>query len=315
MRMTKWLLLLLLLPAGLAGQGCCSGGTPLSGSLGLEPLTAKQGQIESMLDYNTQSTLVSGKGKLEDNPRNRLTYAGLLRLSYAFSNRWSLTGLLSWVRQEEKIDRIAGGTTTIRAQGPGDLMLLTQYAVLQENRYSLLVGAGIELPTGETSDANPDTGIPFHPDMQAGRGAVAWLGSTLFTYNGVLRPSGNVFAQATYRISSSAERYERLQSYRFGNELRLLTGYSDQLLIGEQLFAPSLMLLYRHTQKDLLNGLPSPNTGGQWLHLRTGLQWAVTPKIEIRSFAEWPLAWQLEGTQLTTALRARLSIRYQWYAK
>ena len=201
---------------------------------------------------------------------------------------------------------------TIRAQGPGDLIVLVQYTALQGERYSLLAGAGAELPTGETTDANPDTGIPFHPDMQAGRGAVAWLGSTLFTYSGVLRASGNVFAQATYRISRSAERYTGLQSYRFGNELRLLTGYSDQLLIGKQLFVPSLMLLYRHTRKDLLNGLPSPNTGGQWLHLRTGLQWAVSPKIEVRGFAEWPMAWQLQGTQLTTALRARLSIRYQW---
>lgn len=312
MRSIKWIGVILLFPAMVAGQGCCSGGTPLSGSLGLELLRAKQWQAELLLDYNTQHTLVSGHSRLRDNPRNRLTYASLFRLDYALSNRWALTGMFSLVRQEEKIDRITGGTNTIRAQGLGDLLLLAQYVVVQGDRLSVLVGAGAEFPTGETADANPDTGIPFHPDMQPGRGALGWLGSTVFTYSGLLRPSGNVFAQVTYRVGRPADRYTGLQSYQFGNELRLLTGYSDQLLLGKQLFAPSAMLLYRHTQTDLLNGLPSPNTGGQWLHIRAGLQWLISPKLELRGFGEWPLAWQLRGTQLTTSFRSRLSIRYLW---
>lgn len=301
-----------MLPAWLFGQGCCSGGTPLSGSLGLEPLDAQHLQAEWIFDYNTQRTLVAGSRQLADNPRNRLTYAGLLRLSYAINRRLSVTSLLSWVRQEERVDRITGGSSINRAQGVGDLVLLAQYALVQSSRYQWLAGLGAELPTGSTSDAHPDTGIPYHPDMQAGRGAVAFLGSTLFTYNGLLRPTGALFAQLTYRIGRPADRYEGLQSYQFGNELRVLAGYSDQVLVGKQLFVPSLMALYRHTQEDLLNGLPSPNTGGQWWHLRAGLQWPVTPQWEIRGFGEWPLAWQLKGTQLTTALRARLSLRYQW---
>lgn len=302
----------MLLPLGLLGQGCCSGGTPLAGSLGLEPLAAKQWQAEWILDYNTQNTLVSGRSELADNPRNRLTYASLLRLGYAFDNRWSVMGMLSWVRQEERIDRIAGGEVVNRAQGLGDLVLLSQYAFVQKERMSLLGGLGIELPTGETLDANPDTGIPFHPDMQAGRGAIAFLGSTSFAYSGLIRPTGTFLTQVTYRVGRPADRYEGLQSYQFGNELRVLTGYSDQLLIGEQLFVPSIMALFRSTGEDLINGLPSPNTGGQWLHLRPGLQWPVTPQWEIRGFVEFPLAWNLEGTQLTTSLRARLSLRYSW---
>ncbi len=302
----------LILPAWLFGQGCCSGGTPLSGSLGLEPLDAKHLQAEWIFDYNTQSTLVTGTRKLGDNPRNRLTYAGLLRFSYAMSRRLSFTSLLSWVRQEEQVERVTGGRSINRAQGVGDLVLLAQYAFVSGSRCQWLAGLGAELPTGSTSDAQPDTGIPYHPDMQAGRGAVAFLGSTLFSYNGLLRPTGALMAQLTYRIGRPADRYEGLQSYQFGNELRVLAGYSDQVLVGKQLFVPSLMALYRHTQQDLLNGLPSPNTGGQWWHLRAGLQWPITPQWEVRGFGEWPLAWQLQGTQLTTALRVRLSLRYQW---
>ena len=315
MRSFLILFLVTILPVAAIGQGCCSGGTPLSGSLGLEPLFKNQWQAELIFDYNTQKDLVTGSSSLSDNPRNRLTYAGLFRLSYAMNERLSFTGLASWVRQEERIDRINGEETVLFAQGVGDLVLIAQYAFLIKEKYSLLGGFGVELPTGETTDINQDTGIPYHPDMQAGRGAVAILGSTLFSWNGVVRPTGSYFAQLTYRIGQSADRYEGLQSYRFGNELRILTGYSDQLLIGKHIFIPAVMFLFRHTQEDLLNDLPSPNTGGWWTHLRLGLQWPITPKIEIRGFAEMPLAWQLEGTQLTTTLRSRLSVRYTWAGK
>jgi|UPI0005920526 hypothetical protein len=308
------LLLIFWFPLCLQGQGCCSGGPPLSGSLGLEPIRSRQWQVESIFDYNTQQSLVSGTKSFADNPRNRLTYAGLLRVSYAFNARFSLTGLTSWVRQEERIERINGGPGVNYAQGLGDAVVLGQYQVLHKERYSWFAGLGITLPTGDTNDANPDTGIPFHPDMQAGRGAVDFIGSTLFTCNVGIRATSSLFAQVTYRFSRVADRYQGLQSYQFGNELMVLAGFGDQILIGKQLFLPAITAVFRTTQKDLINGLPSPNTGGIWWHLRFGLQWPITPNLETRGFIEAPVAWQLVGTQLTTSLRARLSLLYSWGA-
>lgn len=308
-------LLVLCSPLILQGQGCCSGGPPLSGSLGLEPIQSKQWQVEWIFDYNTQQSLVTGGTLFSDNPRNRLTYAGLLRATYAFNERLSLTGLVSWVRQEERVERLNGEQTINYAQGAGDAVLLGQYQVLKQERYSLFAGFGVTIPTGDTNDTNSDTGIPFHPDMQAGRGAVDWIGSALFTYHGGLRPTSNLFTQLTYRLGRPADRYQGLQSYQFGNELRVLAGLGEQFLIGKQIIQPAITAVMRVTQEDLLNGLPSPNTGGVWWHLRTGLQWPITPNLETRGFIEFPVAWQLEGTQLTTSLRARLSLRYSWRAE
>lgn len=303
------------LPLSLYGQGCCSGGPPLSGSLGLEPIQGRYWQVESIFDYNTQQDLVSGTKSFADNPRNRLTYAGLLRVSYALNARLSFTLLTSWVRQEERVRRVGGGQSINYAQGLGDAVLLGQYQVMQQKRYSLFAGFGVTLPIGETSDANPDTGIPFHPDMQAGRGAADIIGSTLFTWNIGLRPTSSLFTQVTCRLSRAADRYQGLQSYQFGNELRVLAGFGDQFLIGKQLILPAISAVFRTTKEDLINGLPSPNTGGIWWHLRFGLQWPITPNFEARGFIETPVAWQLQGTQLTTSLRTRLSLRYSWGAE
>ena len=67
------------LPAFLHGQACCSGGTPLSGSLGLQNLEGQSVLLEVNYDYNTQHDLVSGSSKLNDNPRRRNTHSILLR--------------------------------------------------------------------------------------------------------------------------------------------------------------------------------------------------------------------------------------------
>lgn len=111
------LFLVFCLPLSLYGQGCCSGGPPLSGSLGLEPIQGRHWQVEPIFDYKTQQDLVSGTKSFGENPRNRLTHAGLLRVSYALNARLSFTVLTSWVRQEERVRRVGGGQSINYAQG------------------------------------------------------------------------------------------------------------------------------------------------------------------------------------------------------
>jgi hypothetical protein len=302
--------LCLLLPIGICAQACCSGGTPLSGSLGLQSASHGSMLLGINYDYNTQKSLVTGGNRLDDNPRARNTHSVVGRLGYAFSDRWMAIGLFSLVRQEEVTTLLSGGNRANIAEGIGDALFFVQYTPVAKESVELLLASGAEIPIGRTDAVDDITGLPLHPDMQAGRGAWAFINSVRFTKYHFIRPAMALSAQATFRYTTPADRYQGLQEYQFGNEFRFLAGIADQFLISSALIDPSIMLLYRATSADETNGNRTPNTGGHWLHLRPGLRWHITPAIQLGGFAELPIWWKLEDTQLTTTFRSRVSINY-----
>ena len=81
------------------GQTCCSGGVPLSSNLGLPTGEAKTFQIAMTYDLNVLETLKTGKQRLEDDSRSRRTHSGILELGYSFTDRFSMDGFFSFVRQ------------------------------------------------------------------------------------------------------------------------------------------------------------------------------------------------------------------------
>ena len=292
------------------GQACCSGGTPLAGSLGLQYFEKGVGFAELSYDFNTQSDLVSGNEEIDDNPRRRNTHSLLLRGGYAFSERWTFIGLFSVVQQEEVTTRVDGNKDRIVAKGVGDAVAFFQYDAINNTNYSLLLGAGLEVPAGVTNRANPETRLPLHPDLQPGRGAWSFLGGARFTLFHTFRPTMSYMANITFRLTTPASRYDGLQQYEFGNEFRLLSGFADRFFIGQTSVDPSLLVLYRFTTRDKANGIEAPNTGGHWLHLRPGFEWGLSPFLQLGAFVEFPVYRNLRDVQLTTSTRARISVRY-----
>lgn len=301
---------LLLFPLWLRGQACCSGGTPLSGTLGLQRLDGGSGLLELNYDFNTQGDLVAGSTELGDNPRRRNTHSVLLRSAYSFSDRWTLMGLFSLVRQEEVIDRPTGVQGLKEAQGIGDAVLFGQYTAWLRPRASLLLGAGLTLPIGATGRVDAETGLPLHPDLQPGAGAWDVLGGARLSLQHVFVNNLSFTANLTYRLTTPSDRYQGRQRYEFGNELQLFSGFDYVWPVGKGLLEPSLLFFYRYTTADQTNGFPMPNTGGHWLHLRPGLGYSINPSIRIGAFGEVPLYRRLEGTQLTTTARLRITIAY-----
>jgi len=66
-------------------QTCCSGGIPLSNSVGLAVLEKGTAQIGINYDYNNLNTLNSGSEKLDDNARLRITHSVLVNFNYAIA--------------------------------------------------------------------------------------------------------------------------------------------------------------------------------------------------------------------------------------
>ncbi|MEL7119565.1 MAG: hypothetical protein AAFO07_08995 [Bacteroidota bacterium] len=291
-------------------QACCSGGTPLSSNLGIQALDNGQLDFQLSYDFNTQKDLIAGSQRLDDRRRARNTHSILLRTSYAFSPKISLTGLLSYVSQEERITS-NGSENVAVASGVGDAVAMLQYQFLQTQKISLIGAAGVNIPLGKTNVIDPRTGITeFHPDMQPGTGVWDGLfGANILVYD-VFKRGLSFNTIFTYRHTTPRERFNGGQEYEFGNELIVLTGFSDTYFLGLWVVDPSILLRYRHTGLDKVNGIDASNTSGDWLHLMPGVDVHVTPKWSVGVTGEIPIWRNLEGTQLTTTYRFRLNLRY-----
>ena len=118
----KYMLLffLVLVVTNARSQTCCSGGTPLTGNLGIQGIEAKSWYFQLGYDYNFLDDLYSGTELLDDHSRERLTQTVLLQAIYAFSDKFSVNALFSYVDQKRTIFSPIGETNITQASGFGD---------------------------------------------------------------------------------------------------------------------------------------------------------------------------------------------------
>ncbi len=305
------LLAYIFLPTTIFAQACCSGGTPLAGNIGLRPMSAGDVFFDLTYDYNTQRTLLSGSTVLDDNRRERNTNALLARAGYALTDHLSFTAILSWIDEEEKVQALSGGTNRLGASGLGDAIALVQYEPIKWRDKNLVFGGGIKFPLGSIDNRDPETGLILNPDLQPGSGSWDMVLGVHFQQSHFFKNNLTMIASVTSRLNTEADRFEGQQAYQFGTEFRTNFGFRDRYLLGTFLLDPGLILLYRRTEIDRIDGNEVPNTGGQWLHVLPNLNWQISPAFSVGASVEIPLYRNLTGTQLTTTNRFTFTLAYQ----
>ena len=297
-------------PSTLFAQACCSGGVPISSNLGLISKESGQLQIQLTYDYNTLRDLMTFSERLDDDSRTRNTHSLLLESSYDFSETFSISTLFSWVRQERIISTLIMTEDITINQGPGDAILLFRYKVLgkkEGSRSQLIMGAGPKFPLGR-ADYTDSRGIILPADLQPGTGAwdaMLWGNYSLQRIMGRDNLSFNM--NATTRLTTTNDRYNGRQAYKFGNEFQFQAGFQDRFLLGSLLVDPMLILRYRTVGIDKVNGNDFDNTGGHWLYLRPGININPAQHTAIRIMGDIPLYRWLSGIQLTTSYRLAIS--------
>ena len=300
------------LQSNLLGQGCCSGGTPLSSNLGIQTVKGKSLQLQLSYNYNNQGTLLSGSTVLEDNNRLRNTHSIILRTSYGISEKFSVTGLFSMIRQEEIVTTLFGTENFQMAQGIGDMVLMMQYQAIEKNDQYFILAGGVKMPTGATDRTDSEFGIPLNPDLQPGTGSWDLLFGLNYSVNHVMKQNLTFLAVSTFRLTTAAERFNGQQLYEFGDEFQILTGFKDSYFLKKWIIDPSILLRYRITGFDKTNNIETPNTSGQWLHLVPEIDFDVTPSFGFAISGEIPLYRNLEGIQLTTSYILKLTFDYRF---
>ncbi|MEM7379794.1 MAG: hypothetical protein AAF361_01205 [Bacteroidota bacterium] len=297
-------------------QTCCSGGVPLSNNLGMSNEGQGSFQLGLNYDYNNLNTLNAGSNTLDDDSRERNTNSVLLGIGYAFTDRFSVETLFTWVNQTRTISQF-GNESLTETTGIGDAVLLLKYAFpnVLGAQTVLSIGLGAKAPFGR-SDLTTEQGIQLTADLQPGSGAWDGLGWLSFSKGLGFRPSATLSSSFIYRLTGKNNEYLNNTSvYEFGDVIQANLGYTDQFLLFNTVFNPGVVFKYRKAQEDRINEVDLPNTGGEWVFVRPELTAQINPNIGLTTRLEVPLYSFVEGTQLTPTLRVTAGLSYKFKVK
>ncbi len=303
-------ILFIILQYNLKAQTCCSGGIPLSNSIGLAILEKGSLQIGVNYDYNNLNTLNDGSNKLNDDSRLRVTHSVLLNVGYAITDNFSVEGLFTWVNQRRKITQF-GNENLDQTSGIGDGVLLAIYNFSNTigKNSALSIGIGSKIPIGSSTEKN-DQGITLNADLQPGSNAwdIIYWSSASKSFN--FRPSFNIFSRFTYRNTGTNNSYFGDSTYKFGNEFQAFIGFSDQFLLFKTITSPSISFKYRNTVQDKIGGFNIENTGGSWVSIIPNFSINIKPNIVFSTKADLPIYSNVDGTQLTPTYRLTTGILF-----
>lgn len=300
----------LFLNLSMYSQACCSGGVPLSNSIGL-PVTGQGGLLLGLsYDYNYLNTLKNGDVKLDDDTRQRTTQSLLFNVGYTFTRDFSVEALFTYVKQE-RIISIFGNVNVDGSNGIGDGVLLFKYNFNQlfKKNNILRIGLGTKIPFGAT-DKKSDQGILLAPDLQPGSGAWDLIGWAFYSQTFDFRPSASFSATSIYRYTGTNNDFLGSLTHSFGSEFQALVTYTDQFLIHKTLVDPSLGIMYRNAGQDEIGGSLLDNTGGQWVTINPTLIVEIMKDLNFLLRFEIPIYSYVDGTQLTPTLRSTIGLFY-----
>jgi len=287
----------------LFAQTCCSGGIPLSNSIGLTSEAKGVVQIGIQYDYNNLNTLNFESHKLDDNSRLRITHSVLINTDYAISDKISVEGLFTWVNQRRRITQFGNQNLDITS-GIGDAVLLFKYnfkdVLMANSRLSL--GLGTKIPLGSSTKRNSQN-ITLNADLQPGSNAWDIIYWSVFSKTLNMRPTFNVSTRFIFRQTGKNTSYFGDSTYEFGDEFQIFLGFSDQYSALKTSVFPGIIFKYRKAQQDKVNNINLDNTGGHWIDIIPSLGINITPNLTYSIKAELPLSSFVIGTQLTPTYR------------
>ncbi|MDJ0653168.1 MAG: transporter [Xanthomonadales bacterium] len=298
-----WLIALALCGSGPAlGATCSCAGTPLLTAIDTSAREKGQLFISYVTEDHRISDLVSGSRDVRDETgRDRESFSQVVSASYALTDRWAVSALVSHIEHRRTIRSSQLGET--RTSGIGDSVILARYTpivITPFNRHEWALGLGLRIPSADDDLAD---GFILSEDMQpstGARGTILWTGYT-YAFNQAATVVFN--ATANYTDNQSNDR-----QYAFGDEVSLFAGVGHNM--GPR-FSYSVGLRYRRTDADSRGKFDIPNTGGEWLDFVPAVQWSLTDRLDLGLSGRIPIARDLNGAlQFTTSYSYGFSLSY-----
>lgn len=291
------------------GQACSSSSAPIATNLDFFAEDARLLEFQLGYHFNRLQDVLTGREELNDERRRRTSRSLLFRTSYTFAPRWSGSVLFSYVEQQERNEGLTGTFSETRARGLGDAAVMAQYELLQWRRSRLYAGLGVTIPFGDYRVVNDLTGLLLSPDHQPGSGAWDVLSSLQYQGNNIIGSKIDVFSAFSFRRTSTFTRFDGRQKYRFGNRWQNITGVSAEVSLDKVILIPYLQLQVLYAERDLVDSIRAPATGGFWSYFLP--QVAIRVSALTLSLSGQLPAWRsLNETQLTTSYSFAVRMAY-----
>jgi len=230
-----------------------------------------------------------------------ITQTVTMNLNYGVTDRFGLEVNIPYLKRKHRhIDGLGedgamgeGESTTFFDNGIGDIRVTAKYNVLPTLRSMVVMGFGVDIPTGDTS-ARESTGGVMESPTQLGRGNAGLIGSAYQTYE-LIPHRLNQFAYASYRHT-----FRNNDGYQFGDEYLMNVGlnyvaqpwltlmgqfnyrylvhdnFSSSLLVSENPSTPGPPIPIDTDIKDRA----VPNTGSTFLAFTPGFQLNISELVK-----------------------------------
>ncbi len=306
------LLMLGVLPK-VKGQACCSGGSPISGVLGVTASGEQAVQLMVTYDQHYMNRLYNGSDLLEVDDRRRRIHNLMVEGSYGITDRLSVSGMFTFVRQSRTIKTFnTENTTTLN--GVGDAFMLLKYQIINKggsHPTQVILGTGPKFPLGR-NDVEGENGVLLAPDLQPGTGSWDILTWGYVGRQNVLNTGLGLNSYWNYRITTPTDRANSNLDYQYGNEFQVNVGLNKALAVGQTILSPSLFGVYRNLAADQVDNEELANTGGQWLYLKPGVNWDIALSSSLRVAFDIPVYQDLNGTQLGSTYQLQIAYNHKF---
>jgi len=241
--------------------------------------------------------------------RDRTAKAAVSILGYGVNNKVAVFGVLPYRDNVLKVT-VAGQRQARTASGFGDLTVFGRYTLVKRDwpgrNFRVAPFGGIEAPTGEDDKRDAFGLLPA--SVQVGSGSWDPFGGVVLTYQTL---NYQVDGQFSYKANNEANDFEAGDITRFDASLqyrllpRKFSGGLPDFLYGV------IEASWIHQQKNRLNGVADPDSGGARLFLTPGLQY-VSKRWIAEAAVQLPVSQNLNGSALENDTIARLSVRFNF---
>ncbi len=228
-------------------------------------------------------------------------------LGYGVSSDIAIFALLPVVHKRLSLTTSTGGRVVRQAGGAGDARLFARYTIWQRNMPGQTVRlapfAGVEAPTGAHDRRDGLGRLPA--SVQPGSGSWDPFGGVIFTWQ---TRDFELDLQALYQDNTEAA------GFAFGDVTRLEASLQVRLWPMALTDATTAYIYgvselnYISRDRNRVNGVADPNSGGETLWGVLGLQY-VTVRSIIEAAVQVPLMQDLNGTALEREVITRASLR------
>jgi hypothetical protein len=259
-------------------------------------------------DFNNIGDLYAFDTKIDNSNISRKTNTLLLQTNYGLTDRLSVSLLVPYINKSEQVN-LRGKTKKVSSNTIGDLSMLLQYALIRKRELlNVVVGGGIKLPTAPTQIDDPETQTILLPSLQPGTGSYDFLFLSQFQFSIPSRKSLGLTQAFTYQLTGTSSNFATFNSYKFGNEFRMYSTVSDQFVLFNKIFTPSVTLIWSNRQSDTFDGFEDANTGGNWWYISPGVTFQLTANVGFLGQADFPIYRKVIGFQIIPSYIIRAGI-------